>query len=74
MSSTLPDGGRWKATARVAGIPSQERNPFLCGGCDLQFESDLDQMWGVRRQKEKPDQDQAVPAPKSDGWLLHLRR
>ncbi|NYS21116.1 hypothetical protein HFP43_32215 [Streptomyces sp. SJ1-7] len=60
---------RWRATARVAGILSQEKRPSLCRDCDLQFESDLDQAWGVSRRREKHDQEQeqgsAVPRPKS---------
>ncbi|MGA5473826.1 replication-relaxation family protein [Streptomyces arboris] len=67
---------RWKAVERTGWGPVRmEPRPTLCGNCDLQFESDLDQAWGVSRRQEKHDQeqDQAVPSPKSGGWFSRLR-
>ncbi|MEU2295545.1 replication-relaxation family protein [Streptomyces bacillaris] len=69
---------RWKAVERTGWGPVRmEARPTLCGDCDLQFESDLDQAWGVSRRQEQHDQDQeqdqAVPKPKSGGWFSRLR-
>ncbi|MFJ5657165.1 replication-relaxation family protein [Streptomyces microflavus] len=67
---------RWKAVERTGWGPVRmEARPTLCGDCDLQFESDLDQAWGVSRRQEQhdQDQDQAVPRPKSGGWFSRLR-
>ncbi|GGS23891.1 hypothetical protein GCM10010284_66200 [Streptomyces rubiginosohelvolus] len=65
---------RWKAVERTGWGPvCMEARPTLCGDCDLQFESDLDQAWGVSRRQEKRDQEQVVPRPKSGGWFSRLR-
>ncbi|MFC9035298.1 hypothetical protein [Streptomyces arboris] len=67
---------RWKAVERTGwGLVRMEARPTLCGNCDLQFESDLDQAWGVSCRQEQHDreQDQAVPRPKSGGWFSRLR-
>ncbi|MGW4221699.1 replication-relaxation family protein [Streptomyces bacillaris] len=66
---------RWKAVERTGWGPlPMEARPTLCGDCDLQFESDLDQAWGVSRRQEQHDQDQAdVPRPKPGGWFSRLR-
>ncbi|MFF8556304.1 AAA family ATPase [Streptomyces sp. NPDC015501] len=63
-------------------LSSQEKHPSRCGDCDLQFEPDLDQMWGVSRRQEKHDQeqeqeqeqeqDQAELRSKSGGWFSRL--
>ncbi|MER6601600.1 replication-relaxation family protein [Streptomyces parvus] len=68
---------RWKAVERTGWGPvPMEPRPTLCGNCDLQFESDRDQAWGVSRRQEQHDQEQDqadVPRPKSGGWFSRLR-
>ncbi|MCT6781468.1 hypothetical protein LXH09_33030 [Streptomyces sp. CS7] len=69
---------RWKAVERTGwgGPFRMEARSTLCGDCDLQFESDLDQAWGVSRRQEQHDQEQDqadVLRPKSGGWFSCLR-
>ncbi|GHE56231.1 hypothetical protein GCM10018785_26900 [Streptomyces longispororuber] len=70
---------RWQATERVGwGNTAPEPRPTLCGDCDQQHETDLEEAWpGVkykRHQEQEQEQRQAVPEQKATGWFSRLRR
>ncbi|WP_437105474.1 hypothetical protein [Streptomyces sp. enrichment culture] len=64
---------RWRAVERVGWGTAQEPRPSLCGDCDRQADTDVQQAWpGAHRHQEH---DQAVPEQKAGGtWLSRFRR
>ncbi|HBF85879.1 MAG TPA: hypothetical protein DD420_39970 [Streptomyces sp.] len=66
---------RWKAVNRPGWGPvPMEARPTLCGDCDQQYDTDIEQAWpGATRQEPEQDQEQPVPKQKAPGWLSRLR-
>ncbi|MFF8732193.1 hypothetical protein ACF073_37865 [Streptomyces sp. NPDC015171] len=65
---------RWKAVKRTGwGTVPMEARPTLCGDCDQQYVTDVQQAWSDEPWHEEPGQ--AVPEQKAGGtWLLRFRR
>jgi hypothetical protein len=63
---------RWRAVERAGWGTTQEPRPTLCGDCDRQADTDVQQAWAAHRHQEH---DQAVPEQKAGGtWLSRFRR
>ncbi|MFI8007925.1 replication-relaxation family protein [Streptomyces sp. NPDC086010] len=58
---------RWKATERVGWGASPEPRPTLCGDCDRQFVTDVQDAWADEPPHQ--EQEQAVPAQKTGRWF-----
>ncbi|GGS83399.1 hypothetical protein GCM10010253_67430 [Streptomyces badius] len=63
-----PPGGR--------KTPCLEPRPTLCGDCDQQYVTDIQQAWpGTTHQGPEQDQEQTLPEQKAGGtWLSRFRR
>ncbi|MHB0895709.1 hypothetical protein [Streptomyces sundarbansensis] len=53
-----------------------EARPTLCGDCDQQYVTDIQQAWpGTTHQEPEQDQEQTLPEQKAGGtWLSRFRR
>ncbi|MEV5687558.1 replication-relaxation family protein [Streptomyces sp. NPDC052164] len=68
---------RWKAVNRTGWGPVRmEPRPTLCGDCDQQYVTDIQQAWpGTTHQEPEQDQEQTLPEQKAGGtWLSRFRR
>jgi hypothetical protein len=65
---------RWKAVERTGwGTVPMESRPTLCGDCDRQYVTDVQQAWPDEPRHE--ERDQAVPEQKAGGtWLSRFRK
>lgn len=66
---------RWQAVERTGwGTVPMEARPTLCGDCDQQYVTDIQQACSGTTRQEL-EQDQAVPGQKVGGtWLSRFRR
>lgn len=68
---------QWKAVNRTGWGPVRmEPRPTLCGDCDQQYVTDIQQAWpGTTHQEPEQDQEQSLPEQKAGGtWLSRFRR
>ncbi|MEU2565062.1 replication-relaxation family protein [Streptomyces longispororuber] len=66
---------RWQAVERTGwGTVPMEARPTLCGDCDQQHETELEEAWPGVSKKRHQEQERVVPEQKATGWFSRLRR